>query len=256
VTAVRRILPALATGALLLATLGAKAASSPPGATAKVLAPADVLANYARALKRNESPPAMSFDYSVAQLGLVNMEQTHHVYRSGLHERDEMLVVDGYTLKRPSIRILANRTARYDISAVAPPPAAYRFTYGGKVLRDDGYAYVFKTEALSPRAFSVTAVELDGVRFLPSFVRFKIGGTGARGSGELTFAPSGRYWVVRDATVSAHLTNGTTAHEHIVWSDYSFPSELPPSTFEAPSVRAPDAPEPAATTTPEPPPGP
>jgi hypothetical protein len=44
--------------------------------------------------------------------------------------------------------------------------------------------------------------------------------------------------VVRDAQVNAHLANGTTAHEHIAWSGYSFPTELPPSTFDTPNTHA------------------
>lgn len=224
---------------LALATLGARPAPRPaPLAPAGKLAPDIVLARYARALATLERPHAIAFDYAVEQLGLRNMEQTHRVYRSGLDERDETRNVDGYELKRPSVRILANRTYRYDIAATAPKPASYRFAYAGAYPHGNAYTYVFRTASFATTPFDVTEVEIDGTHFLPSLVRFKIAGDAARGSGELAYAPNGRYWVVVNAQVSAHLANGTTAHEHIAWSDYSFPTSLPPSTFEAPHPHA------------------
>jgi hypothetical protein len=162
------------------------------------------------------------------------MEQTHRVYRSGRSERDETLIVDGYELQAPSIRIITNRNYRYDIAAVAPRPAAYRFVYTGAIPRGPSFTYVFRTAPFGRPAFAVTEVEIDGVRFLPSAVRFKLAGDDARGSGTLAYESHGGYWVVRDAVVDARLTSGATAHEHIAWSDYSFPSSLPDSTFEAP----------------------
>jgi hypothetical protein len=204
----------------------------------KPLAAAVVLAKYAAALRALERPNAISFDYAVEQLGLRNMEQTHHVYRSGLNERDETTIVDGYELRRPSVRIIANRTYRYDIAAVAPTPSAYRFVFNGAVARGSSFDYVFGTSSLAARPFAVTEVEIDGTRFLPSVLRFKIVGGDARGSGRLGYAAEGRYWIVRDAQVSAHLASGATAHERIAWSNYSFPSALPPSTFAAPSAHA------------------
>jgi hypothetical protein len=223
-----------ATLALALATLGARplvhADTIAPDATP--LPAVLVLARYEKALAALRRPTAITFDYSVEQLGLRNMEQTHHVYRSGLSERDETLVVDGYTLTRPSVRILANRTSHYDIAAVAPKPSSYKFAFAGAVPRGTAFAYVFRTAALADAPFAVTEIEIDGARFLPSVVRFKIASGDARGSGRLAYAPNGRYWLVRDAQVNAHLAGGATAHEHIAWSDYSFPSALPPSTFE------------------------
>lgn len=216
-----------------------------------------VLLRYASALTTVRHPSALSFDYAVEQLGLRNMEQTHRVYRSGRSERDETLIVDGYALRAPSIRIINNRTNRYDIAAVAPRPGAYRFVFSGAIARGSAYVYVFKTIPLGPSVFAVTEVEIDGAHFLPNTIRFKLAGGDARGSGALAYESFGGYWVVRDAVIDAHLTSGATAHEHIAWSDYSFPASLPASTFEAPRARLTDpAIEPVATPTPEPPPGP
>jgi hypothetical protein len=241
--------------ALLLATLfwapsaALRAASEPVKGG---LVPSAVLERYAASLAALKHPKAVTFDYSVEQLGLRNMEQTHHVYRSGRNERDETLVVDGLQLPRPSVRIIANRTYRYDIGAVAPTPATYSFTYSGIVLDGDDLAYVFRTEPHVPASFAVSEIELDAHTFLPKIVRFKIAGYGARGSGELLYGPSDVYWVVREAKVNAHLTSGTLAHERITWSNYQFPAGLPPSTFEAPRPTTVLDPEALASPTPAP----
>jgi len=242
----------------MLATLAARPVprSTPAPAGPRPLAAQAVLAKYARALHAVERPSAISYVYAVEQLGLRNMEQTHRVYRSGLNERDETLIVDGYTLKRPSVRIIANRTNRYDIAAVAPKPSSYRFVYRGTVAHGGAYAYRFATAPFGGSAFAVTEIELDGARFLPLVIRFKIAGGDARGQGELAYEPNGRFWVVRDARVSAHLKGGATANEHIAWSEYSFPSGLPESTFEAPHQHAVEELVPASTPVPEAPPGP
>ncbi len=217
--------------ALCLLLLGA--APAPP------LAPADVLANYARALELVPHPPAIEFEYAVEQLGLHNIEQTHHVYRAGQSERDEIRAVDGQTLTKPSVRIILNRTYRYDISQIAPRPDEYTFTYAGSTtLGPNHYAYEFKTEAHQATGFAVDAVTIDGLAFLPSTIHFRIAGDSAHGSGRLLYGKADRYWLVREASVSAHVPNGGIAHETIVWSRYQFPPELPPSTFNAPATSA------------------
>jgi hypothetical protein len=228
--------------ALALATVAARAVPRAESAPhAHPLSATAVLARYAHALATVKRAPVVAFDYAVEQLGLRNMEQTHRVYRSGRSERDETLIVDGYELQAPSIRIINNRTYRYDIAAVAPRPGAYRFVYTGAIAHGSNFIYVFRTAPFASPAFAVTEVEIDGVRFLPSAVRFKLAGNNARGSGTLAYESHGGYWVVRDAVVDARLTSGATAHEHIAWSDYSFPLSLPDSTFEAPHPFIPDA---------------
>ncbi len=225
---------------LAFATLGARPVThvAVEPAEPKPLAASTVLAKYAKALAAVVRPHAISFSYTVEQLGLRNMEQTHRVYRSGLDERDETLGVDGYTLPRPSVRIIANRTYRYDIKAVAPAPSSYRFVYTGKFVHGRSFTYVFRTAAYGTPAFRVTGIEIDGTHFLPSLVRFTMTSADVRGHGEIAYMSDGLYWVVRDAQVSAQLASGTLAHEHIAWGDYSFPVALPPSTFDAPNVHA------------------
>jgi len=230
--------------AILAAVMLAATAARFPGRTAPSeppvaqLEPAAVLARYAEALATLKRPPTQSFEYSVEQLGLRNIEQTHRVYRSGLNERDETLVVDGYTLKQPAVRILANRTNRYDIAAIAPKPADYTFTFAGATRDATGYTYAFRTAPRATPQFAVSAIEIDGRSFLPSIVRFKISGGGARGSGAFAYGLADAYWVVRAADVTVHLTSGATAHERIEWSAYRFPPSLPASTFQVPRVTA------------------
>ncbi len=248
-----RRLGLLAAGALLLA--GARFAPEPeasPSARAP-LRPALVLARYAEGLAKIKRPKALAFQYTVEQLGLHDLEQSHRVYRSGVSERDETLVVDGYTLQYPSIRIFRNRVDRYDVTAVAPRPGTYRFAYSGLLPRPGGNAYVFKTIRTASGAFAVSEIEIDGRTFLPSVIRFKLAGNGARGGGELRYGRADVYWLVRQAIVSAKLTNGANAHERITWSNYQFPTALPPSTFAPP--RATRAPLLAPTPVPTPAPG-
>jgi hypothetical protein len=219
---------------LVCFTLGARSVS-PVAPVARVpLASNVVLLRYATALAALPRPKVVSFDYTVEQLGLRNLEQTHRVYRSGLAERDETVLVDGYTLTRPAIRIFTNRTYRYDITSVAPAPSAYTFAFAGVVRASGGYGYVYRTAPRATGSFAVSEVEIDGRTFLPSVVRFKIAGGGARGSGSLHYGRSENYWVIREAQVNAHVTSGTNAHERIVWSNYQYPAELPPSTFQPP----------------------
>ncbi|MBC5798376.1 MAG: hypothetical protein GIX03_01710 [Candidatus Eremiobacteraeota bacterium] len=210
-------------------------AAHPDGAPA--LAPSAVLARYGHALATVRRPKSVSFQFTVEQLGLRTLQQTHRVYRSGPRERDETLAADGVPLPVPSIRIVENPVDRYDILAVAPRPSAYDFKFIG--LRH--HAYVFKTIARAAAPFSVTAVELDAATFLPAVVRFRVAGNGAHGNGELRYGRTDRYWVVRTAQITARLTNGSRAHERIAWSAYQFPASLPPSTFVIPRSTAPPA---------------
>jgi hypothetical protein len=198
------------------------------------LAPGIVLARYRAALATIGHPRFVAFDYDVEQLGLRNMEQTHRIYRSGVSERDETLVVDGYHLRTPAVRIISGRTDRYAIDRVAPKTADYDFVYTGAVNESDAYGYRFTTQSRGAAGFAVTDVEIDGRTFLPREIHFKIAGGNAHGSGTMTFAQVDRYWVVQDADVSAHLTNGTIARERLEWSNYRFPASLPESTFESP----------------------
>jgi len=227
-----------AAGALVHTDAGALPAHAGASEPFVRLAPAAVLARYDQALATLKRPPMLSFEYSVEQLGLHNIEQTHRVYRSGLNERDETLVVDSYTLKAPEVRILANRTNHYDVAAVAPKVADYAFAFAGTRRDATGYTYLFHTTPRATQSFDVDEVEIDGRTFLPSLLRFKIAGGGGRGSGELAYGSTDAFWVIRSAVVNVHLTNGTTARERIEWSNYRFPPSLPESTFTAPRALA------------------
>jgi hypothetical protein len=241
---VRGIGGALLAAGVVLATVAARFPPL-PRETAPVSAPLDpatVLARYAAALAALKHPPALSFEFSIEQLGLRNIEQTHRVYRSGSQERDETLSIDGYALKNPAVRIFGNRRYRYDIAAVAPKPETYDFSFSSARRVGNHYAYSFDTKPRSAASFAVTGVTIDGASFLPSVVRFHAGGGPARASGRLHYIGSGRYWVVSDATADAQLPDGKLAHERIVWSKYRFPESLPPATFRAPVVAEPSAP--------------
>lgn len=232
-------------GALGLAVLlGASGARSPhAGPTpVRVLEPSVVLARYAAALDKLARPHAVSFEYVVEQLGLRTSEQRHRVYRRGLDERDETLIVDGYALSRPAVRIIRNRTYRYDMSQVAPRPEAYAFAFAGKVRAGSHFLYVFRTLPRNARAFAISEVAIDGSSFLPTVIRFKTAGGGARGRGELAYGKSESFWVVQTARVTARLPNGSAAREKITWLNYRFPQALPPSTFQMPKPTATEMP--------------
>lgn len=195
---------------------------------------ATVTERYRAALLRLRRPPALAFEYTLEQLGLHDMEQTHRVYRSGPSERDEVLVVDGYRLKAPAVRIITGRAPHYDIATIAPRPDAYRLVPIATLRAAGGYRYRFRTAALGPRAFEVREIDLDGATFLPAVVRFAIAANGAHGTGELEYAAASGYWLIRSARVSAILRDGKRARETIVWGKYQFPVGLPADTFRAP----------------------
>jgi len=239
---VRAVRLAAVVVALAFGTLAAS--RTRPAPLARPLEPAAVLTLYAQALASASRPSAIEFDYSVEQLGPHTLEQTHHVYRSGQGERDEITGVDGQLLSRPSVRILLNRHYPYDVRSLAPHPGDYTFTYVGTLLEGaDHFVYLFKTEGHATDNFSVDEIGIDGISFLPATLHFRIAGESSHGSGQLSYAQFDRYWLVREATVAVHLTNGILAQERITWSKYQFPPSLPASTFNEPH----GSPTPAAT---------
>jgi hypothetical protein len=126
-----------------------------------------VTAHYLTALAKLKHAKTVSFEYALEQLGLHTMEQTHRVYRSGSNERDETLVIDGIKLNAPAVRIITGRNPHYDIAVVTPRPETYRFTPVAAPKTSTGvYTYVFHVAPRAPRAFAVTAIELDGRTYL------------------------------------------------------------------------------------------
>jgi hypothetical protein len=194
---------------------------------------ATVMERYADALAKLPRPPAMTFEYSVEQSGLHPLEETHRIYRSGLRERDETLVADGVPLKVPSVRIVRNSAYKYDLLALAPKPADYTFAYAGKRTVLGHKVYAFRTNPVSVSQYAVGDVLIDAQRSLPVVITFTSAAGGIKGKGRLEFMPSGLYWVVREASVSARA--GTKdVRERIRWTKYRFPDSLPESTFAPP----------------------
>ncbi len=200
----------------------------------------EVLVRYAQALGEISRPSAVEFEYSVEQLGTRTLQQTHHVYRGGQSERDEIIAADGQTLSRPSVRILLNRKYPYDIRSIAPQVATYTFIYTGTLLEgNDHFLYLYKTEPKGPESnFVVDELDIDGISFLPAIIHFRIAGATTHGSGRLAYARFDRYWLVREADVTVHLPKGALANERIVWSKYQFPASLPAETFREPRPAA------------------
>jgi hypothetical protein len=199
-----------------------------------VLPPEVVLYRYVRALEAVPIPRTLSFQYTIEQLGGHDIDQTHRVYRSGTNERDETLVVDGEKANPPQVRIFHGRRDRYAVTNIAPRPEAYDFTYVGTKTTGPRVDYVFRmTPKTSPGPFSVVEVTIDGQRFLPTVVVFRTDQNGVVGGGDITYGPSGRYWV--PLIVSANARDATrTARERLVFSAYDFPADLPPGTFGPP----------------------
>jgi hypothetical protein len=221
--------------ALVVRPLAASGAPADPRATplASPEPPAVVLARYVAALQSAALPKYVRFEYSVEQVGARDLVQTHRIYRSGQTERDEILSADGQLLPNPSVSIVRHRVDRYSISALAPRPANYVFAYLGKRRAGTRYDYSFATQARSPGAFDVTGVVIDGRRYLPSQVAFTADSGKVRASGRLSYAPFERYWLIVEASVTAHF-DGKVSRERIAWGRYAFPASLPDSTFVAP----------------------
>jgi len=210
---------------LLCCTLGAAAPPDLPAAA--------VLQRYADALVTLPRPANVIFEYSLEQVGLRDIAETHRVYRHGLRERDETLTREGVNVKAHEVHVNPNRRDPYDVLAVAPKPAEYAFTYSGRRKANGRAVYAFRTTQLVPAPFSVTDVLIDAERFLPSVIAFTTASAGAQGKGRLAFGPVRTYWIVREVTVGAKA-GGKIARERMLWTRYRFPASLPRSTFSEP----------------------
>ncbi len=179
-------------------------------------------------------PKATIFSYSVSQAGTTDIEQRHRVYREGLDVRDETISVDGLTLKRKIVRV-GRHEDRYTLARLAPRSASYEivFVRAHRTGTRLDYQYDVRPIVAASSGFIVTGMTIDGQRFLPRKIAFRTSGVAASGTGEITFAPSGKYWVPVAVDVTAQA-GAKTARERIVWSDYQFPPSLPRSTFQTP----------------------
>lgn len=198
-------------------------------ATPPTLAPATVLAKYRAALATLREPHTFAVAYTLEQTGTRSVEQTHHIFRSGGDERDEVVAVNGTKATQPEVRIFHGRPYRYAVSRLAPRAGTYAFDYVGP--RKDGHHidYVFNLTPTRAGAFTLTSVAIDGITFLPAAVTFV---TGHDGHGRVTFGKSGEYWVAMSAEASARAADGE-AHEQLTFGNWRFISELPHSTFAA-----------------------
>lgn len=191
------------------------------------LAPATVLAKYRAALASVREPRTFALSYTLEQTGTRSLEQTHHIFRSGGDERDEVVAVNGTKATQPEVRIFHGRPYRYAVSRLAPRAGAYAFDYVGP--RKDGHHvdYVFTLTPLHPGAIMFTTVTIDGLTFLPTAVTFV---SGHDGHGRVTFGKSGEYWVAMSAEASAQAADGE-AHEQLTFGNWHFIDALPRSTF-------------------------
>ena len=212
----------------LVAAIAAVATAKP----VPTFSPQAVIARYTAALAALHEPRVFTVEYTLEQTGVRTREQTHRIFRSGGDERDETLAVNGTRSNTPVVRIFRNRPYRYSVSALAPKPGAYAFTYVGPRKSARHVDYVFNVTPKNPtRGFAFTQIAIDGVAFLPESVAFETSQHAGRGT--VTFAKADRYWTARSATARADVSAGV-AHERLTFSNWRFPKTLPRSTFAVP----------------------
>ncbi len=216
----------------LAALLGAAPSPSPPTSRTQ-LDSQYVLQRYALALEGVVVPKNVVFTYAVSQLGPTTIEQRHRIYRSGNDVRDETLAVNGLALTHKVVRI-SRREDRYAVARLAPRIDGYQMLFLRAIGSGSHLEYVYDvTPLLRQSSTFVDRVTIDGLRFLPRAIHFHTVGSGARGTGEVEYAPFGEYWMPVAATVDASIV-GKPARERITWGEYRFPEGLPPSTFQGP----------------------
>ena len=192
-----------------------------------------VLQRYVLAVANVVSPKVVVYSYTVSQVGPSSIEQRHRVYRSGTSVRDETVWVDGMTLRRKIVRF-SHRADRYAVGRFAPRPDTYQMLFLGTTRDGRHLDYVYEATPLSKASGAwIDRLTIDGQNFLPRAAHFHTSGTDAQGTGNIEFAPFGKYWMPIAAVAQARV-KGKPARELITWSDYRFPSSLPPSTFQPP----------------------
>lgn len=203
--------------------------ATPPAIHA--LPPATVIQRYQAALEAQAVPPHQVFEYTVDQVGFHDLAQTHRIYRSPGVQRDELIADNGHPVKPPVVRIRRGVRDRYALENVAPQPGAYTFSYVGVAHVGAHLAYAFDTvPSGTAKAFTVRRVVIDGLSYLPTSLSFETHSARANGTGTMSFAKAGRYWVPTRVAVTATV-DGKKASESISFSAYAFPQALPPATF-------------------------
>ncbi len=136
-------------------------------------------------------------------------------------------------LHRKIVRF-ARRADRYAVARFAPSRETYELLFLGTAKDGRHLDYVYEATPLNHSAASwIDRLTIDGETYLPRVVHFHTGALDTKGSGEIEFAPFGKYWMPVMATARAQV-KGKPAREQITWSDYRFPESLPPSTFQPP----------------------
>jgi hypothetical protein len=215
------------------AAVGALAVAALIGASPVALDSQYVLQRYSLALADLSLPKVVIYTYTVAQIGPSNIEQRHEIYRSGTDVRDETLAVDGIPLTRKRVRFTRHEE-RYTVDRFAPRTDAYELLFLGTAKDGRHFDYVYEATPIGrPAGAWIDRIAIDGVRFLPRAVHFHSSGLDVSGSGDIEFAPFGKYWMPILASAEARV-KGKPARERIAWSEYRFPQSLPPSTFQAP----------------------
>jgi hypothetical protein len=214
----------------LLASTPAPLPSPIPAPVPTPLEPNVVLQRYAEALTKIAAPPALIFDYTVEQVGLHDIEQTHRIYRGRGMERDETLAIDGRKLAAPVVRVIAGAVTHYNLLTVAPRSDRYTLTFL-KTQREDGhFNYLFRAAHRVPTVFAVDGMTIDGITFLPTVMTFSTVAGSIKSTGKLVYGEIAGYRLIREASVSA-VVGGKVARERIIWTEYQFPASLPASTF-------------------------
>ena len=190
-----------------------------------------VLAHYASALAKVEQPKNVVFTYSVSQAGPHDIEQLHRIYRSGENVRDETLSADGQSLRRKPTRISRYRD-RYAIERLAPRMDEYTFLFVRAERNGKRLEYTYQAVPLiKSSSFVVESITIDGKSYLPTLLQFRTSSGTIAGTGSITYAAAGHYWLPTVAQASATI-DGKQARERIAFSSYSFPSSLPSTTFQ------------------------
>ena len=210
---------------------------------ALLLAPEQVLANYAQALDEIKSPPAYTFEYTFAHHGRHPESTDHRIFRQGQRERDEIVGFNGEKLTRPTIRVFQGHRDPYDVVALSPRPEAYTFAYLGEFKQGKNLVYAFNLFARGAPKYEVTHLVIDGKTFLPLQLDYRATVGTVTGTGTVMFAKTDKYWMPQSATARADV-NGDLQTERIDWSKYQFYPNFPPATFAEP--RAPQLTTPAS----------
>jgi hypothetical protein len=233
---------------LTLVAFVAAAAGPKPAVAAKAapaLAAVAVLANYESVLAKALTPPYVSFEYTVEQVGVRDLQQDHRIYRDRSNERDELLSVNGEALTRPVVRLFRGRVERYTLGRLAPRASGYTFHYLRTNRDGKRTSYEFATTPKVPGQFRIDRVTIDGTSFMPTQLAFTTKSGSVVGRGALVFGKVDRYYVPFSVNLTADV-QGKPTREKIVWSHYRFPDSLPSNVFTPP--RPLPSPDPAAPT--------